>query len=923
MVSKEPNCLPTANSHTNGNLPEKSATMTVRSVLLNRNSPDIESRLKRRRNRTHQVRFKDLDDGDGLPVKPDRRSPHPARKSPSCSLTSSWRDEVANGPSLVGSVRGDMESTIGAVEELLKRAPRHPLTPGPTRRSWASPRPCSLTLPLPRQPCMSTAIQTSPSLQKPLGIPRSQSLGSSIRADWDEDEDEEDLLVGIVTPISPCDEGGSTPDLEAADSTMRRPRDDPSKCRCSGEVSAPSSDLLRGQLCSCHVVAPKSIPGRYRGRRRRITRAASDPGRADSPVAVSPARAVSPNDCLPAESPVQKSPVKSSVTQTDPPSPPASPEKASCAQQTEDCISQKTVLTNILPSTPISHNTPDLSLPISSSSSQNPHSSPKAVLPVNKNIVDSSTFTSPDPTLMMPAQVIPSVSETLPHGTNQTQTVPSCKAPQKPVPCCQTPTQSGKVKTPTQNVPSPIPVAKSTAPAPNHTDTALTTQPSVALTQPMPVCETPKQTPFATQIMSSSAPTPTPTNVMPTCFIPESAVPPYVTQQTIQVCSSSPFKIIAPGILPNQTSSPNICIRQVALSQTVTATASVAHPACPAAYLHHAAPPYGSSPRASPAASSQAPSYTTQDRKLPPPPPPPPPYTPRKEGATATGQTRRPQTPKPVSTEKEKDKAKPKEKVVGNGVAGQHMAADGHICRKKSVCGAEGGAAVAGVPACTVPKNSAQAAIKAATMGARRALFSSCSEAGQACGSQCPRPRTPCGQQQSSSAQAEGQADALRHVQELLGGLMSGARCKLDLNKAREKLLGPNGPLYDIGTLQTQLHSLEGVLETSQNTIKVLLDVIQDLEKKEAERDGRHSYRTGQDIENCGTCRDCACIIYSVEHDFRQQEGQVTRAWRVPEHQECEHHQGSPQTPQPAPPRNQESPQQAVKKSRKKCFWFL
>lgn len=24
----------------------------------------------------------------------------------------------------------------------------------------------------------------------------------------------------------------------------------------------------------------------------------------------------------------------------------------------------------------------------------------------------------------------------------------------------------------------------------------------------------------------------------------------------------------------------------------------------------------------------------------------------------------------------------------------------------------------------------------------------------------------------------------------------------------------------------------------------------------------RHSYRTGQDITNCGTCRDCACIIY-------------------------------------------------------------
>ncbi|XP_031433331.1 uncharacterized protein LOC116222780 [Clupea harengus] len=292
-------------------------------------------------------------------------------------------------------------------------------------------------------------------------------------------------------------------------------------------------------------------------------------------------------------------------------------------------------------------------------------------------------------------------------------------------------------------------------------------------------------------------------------------------------------------------------------------------------------------------------------QKAPPPPPPPPPYTPRKEGATATGQARRPPTPKAASAGKEKEK-------VGNGVVMQHLAAGGHICRR-AAGGAEGGVGI-GVP-CALPKNTAQAAIKAATMGARRALF--CSEA-QACASQCPRPRTPCGQQQSSCAQAEGQSDTLRHVQELLGGLMSGARCKLDLTRAKEKLLGPNGPLYDISSLQSQLHSLEGVLETSQNTIKVLLDVIQDLEKKEAERDGRHSYRTGQDIENCGTCRDCACIIYSVEHDFRLQEGQVTRNWKVPVPQEAE--QGSPQTVLPA--RDQDSPQ-SVKKSRKKCFWFL
>lgn len=48
---------------------------------------------------------------------------------------------------------------------------------------------------------------------------------------------------------------------------------------------------------------------------------------------------------------------------------------------------------------------------------------------------------------------------------------------------------------------------------------------------------------------------------------------------------------------------------------------------------------------------------------------------------------------------------------------------------------------------------------------------------------------------------------------------------------------GSQGP-RERGDLQSQLQSLEGVLETSQQTIRVLLDVIQDLEKKEAQRDG-------------------------------------------------------------------------------------
>ncbi|XP_057880321.1 uncharacterized protein LOC131083548 [Melospiza georgiana] len=100
----------------------------------------------------------------------------------------------------------------------------------------------------------------------------------------------------------------------------------------------------------------------------------------------------------------------------------------------------------------------------------------------------------------------------------------------------------------------------------------------------------------------------------------------------------------------------------------------------------------------------------------------------------------------------------------------------------------------------------------------------------------------------------------------------------------------------------------------------------------------RHSYRTGQDIANCGTCRDCACIIYSVEHDFRQQEG---RFQRVLSHIEGDAGPSSPPTAlgaagvalgaagTPSPPRQEPSPVSRlpakldVKKSRRKCFWFL
>ncbi|NWZ15988.1 F196B protein, partial [Agelaius phoeniceus] len=117
--------------------------MTVRSVLLNRDSPDIESRLKRRRNRTQQVRFKDLvEAGAGR----------------------------ADSP---GPAAGPGHNTPRASPP--PRDPPEPAALRASRRSWPQAQPGSLTLPMPRKACMSTAIQTSPSLQKPFPAPQPRS----------------------------------------------------------------------------------------------------------------------------------------------------------------------------------------------------------------------------------------------------------------------------------------------------------------------------------------------------------------------------------------------------------------------------------------------------------------------------------------------------------------------------------------------------------------------------------------------------------------------------------------------------------------------------------------------------------------------------------------------------------------------------
>ncbi|XP_035525557.1 protein INSYN2B [Morone saxatilis] len=123
--------------------------------------------------------------------------------------------------------------------------------------------------------------------------------------------------------------------------------------------------------------------------------------------------------------------------------------------------------------------------------------------------------------------------------------------------------------------------------------------------------------------------------------------------------------------------------------------------------------------------------------------------------------------------------------------------------------------------------------------------------------------------------------------------------------------------------LERQLQSVEENLVSNQEKIKVLLNVIQDLEKSKALSEGRSSYRTGQDINNCPTCQKTACIIYSVEHDFRQQEG---RLQGVMEALEGEYDVPAPALTKPtlAPSSSSRPSTKArVKKLRKKCFWWL
>uniref|UniRef100_A0A8K9Y4V4 Uncharacterized protein n=2 Tax=Oncorhynchus mykiss TaxID=8022 RepID=A0A8K9Y4V4_ONCMY len=85
-------------------------------------------------------------------------------------------------------------------------------------------------------------------------------------------------------------------------------------------------------------------------------------------------------------------------------------------------------------------------------------------------------------------------------------------------------------------------------------------------------------------------------------------------------------------------------------------------------------------------------------------------------------------------------------------------------------------------------------------------------------------------------------------------------------------LLPPSPQCSRPAPLQRRLQFVEANLAANQDRITTLLNIIQDLEMSQALSKGRRCYRTGQDLRECSTCQKTACIVYSVEYDFRQQE---------------------------------------------------
>ncbi|XP_038651228.1 INSYN2B protein-like isoform X1 [Scyliorhinus canicula] len=154
------------------------------------------------------------------------------------------------------------------------------------------------------------------------------------------------------------------------------------------------------------------------------------------------------------------------------------------------------------------------------------------------------------------------------------------------------------------------------------------------------------------------------------------------------------------------------------------------------------------------------------------------------------------------------------------------------------------------------------------------------------------------------------------------------ASCSTEIKSQTSKRIKEINQIHltqrDLCDLQGRMQLIEDTLQSNEHKIKVLLNVIQDMEKTKALNEGRNFYRTGQDLSNCSMCQNTACIIYSVEYDFRQQEGRFHQVLRALESED-------ESSQQPHLPRGnadtQTSQKQELKtkarKPKKACFWCL
>lgn len=632
MVSKEPNHLLTGQTNSKSTLADKlPGTVTVRSVLLNRDSPDIESRLKRRRNRTHQVRFKDLEDGSSSSgnsgtgennshqrAATDCDSPHPLRKHSSRS-PQPWtgREGPPTGglpgqTSVVGAVRGDMASTIEVVAAFLARAPPHPLTPGPTRRCWVPPQTNSLTLPMTRRPgtSTSTAIQTSPCLKKPQSLSsshtRSHSLRDSVGVDGDDEHDSQDeyLMHNHVSLSGAKDQNGPP---APGDQTVVERRSKASRTDLKSAVSVvknsrhscPPSVLHNTEPCHCSSISCRDGPKRQGSstpsvvrRRKRLNRTTSDPGK-EVHYCTTPTQTESRSP----SPPPSNNKLCTSQVQTE--NPPSLPHTKHCTTQSQtesehhapplsdkQCAIENKIV-NSRPGSPSNTEQRQTDSPRQSASTTTPcttqtqtHSrcaSPPSMASPRSVTVQSESSSSPTATQHSPSTQITNVPycTSPPPTIAPTQTPELCANPPCTSPVTSPPLTISSVpcSTSAPTVQYPIPYYTVVSP-PTTLSTAVVCSSGSSIAPPAHsrMCTSPILNMVLSTTLTCSNPTPTISPTVDTCEIKHPNTATVVTHEP--PCSAS-------NATPPTTTTPCTFVTQTALSCTSISYYTTTHPVGP------------------------------------------------------------------------------------------------------------------------------------------------------------------------------------------------------------------------------------------------------------------------------------------------------------------------------------------------------